>query len=127
MCCKCLVCLVFTADHLPELASLLRRNLPSLRVLDLSDNTICDLPKITTLVTTATSIRSINLSGNPAFVSSNVQYDSCFVFTYRYVNDWNCAIECFIMHEFLGFAWLSSTLTHFFRADFKFVLLFCLR
>ena len=60
---------LFVTDHLPELTSLLSSSLPSLRVLDLSDNHICDLAKITALVATAASIRSISLSGNPAFVS----------------------------------------------------------
>ncbi|KAF0313569.1 hypothetical protein FJT64_001614 [Amphibalanus amphitrite] len=57
-------------DHLPELGALLSSNLPSLRVLDLSDNHICDLSRITELVTIASSIRSISLSGNPAFLAS---------------------------------------------------------
>ncbi|KAF0299798.1 Leucine-rich repeat-containing protein 43 [Amphibalanus amphitrite] len=59
-----------TDDHLPELGALLSSNLPSLRVLDLSDNHICDLSRITELVTIASSIRSISLSGNPAFLAS---------------------------------------------------------
>ena len=60
---------LFSVDHLLELTLLLSSNLPSLRALDLCDNHISDLRKVTILVTTAASIRSINLSGNPAFVS----------------------------------------------------------
>ncbi|XP_037082781.1 uncharacterized protein LOC119103372 [Pollicipes pollicipes] len=59
-----------TDDGLQELAVILSGSLSSLRVLDLCDNDIRGPAAVTALITAVPNIRSLTLSGNPAFLAT---------------------------------------------------------